>query len=357
MNARHAHLVGSLPFDSEREAMEKALRYLGPHLLSLPDGEVGEKTSTYPKGTRQGWITAQVQRCADSGAFQVLREIVREPERGLQKDYQSGYLLKASFPPERWPSHLTLGYRESFEKSYPVFAALRREHGLESLRFQVGVPAGLDITMTSMQPEEAVRYAPAFNRQIALEVNAIAAAAAGEVVVQIEVPVELGMVVSQPETANGLPLQSILSLVDLLNPAVPVGIHLCLGDLNNRALTRLSTTGHLVRMSNLLVQRWPHDHPLAFIHYPLAEGQQPPRSEEGFYAPLAELQLPESSRMIAGFVHEGASEAELGRILAVVEAAVGRRVDVASSCGLGRRKREVAEELLRRTARLAGSAP
>jgi hypothetical protein len=47
---RAALLVGSLPFASDEICMEQALDALGPMLFCLPNGEVGEKTSSFPRG-------------------------------------------------------------------------------------------------------------------------------------------------------------------------------------------------------------------------------------------------------------------------------------------------------------------
>ncbi len=52
MAARHAHLVGSIPGDTPREAMQLAMTTLGPQLRSLPDGETGE---------RRNWIISIIE--------------------------------------------------------------------------------------------------------------------------------------------------------------------------------------------------------------------------------------------------------------------------------------------------------
>jgi hypothetical protein len=49
---RRAHLVGSIPGTSATEAMEAALSRLGPHLLTLSDGETG---------LRAWWIGAAIR--------------------------------------------------------------------------------------------------------------------------------------------------------------------------------------------------------------------------------------------------------------------------------------------------------
>ena len=43
MTNRNAHLVGSVPGETPEEAMRLAMTTLGPQLLSLPDGETGQR--------------------------------------------------------------------------------------------------------------------------------------------------------------------------------------------------------------------------------------------------------------------------------------------------------------------------
>src|SRR5215471_20262325 len=55
--ARRAHLVGSIPGANAAEAMEAALDRLAPYLLTLSDGETGQ---------RAWWIGACIQNLADN---------------------------------------------------------------------------------------------------------------------------------------------------------------------------------------------------------------------------------------------------------------------------------------------------
>lgn len=108
----------------------------------------------------------------------------------------------------------------------------------------------------------------------------------------------------------------------------------------------------LVAFANALPKLVPARHRLAYVHLPLAEGKDPPPLDAGYYAPFRDIVAPEGVRIIAGFVHEGRSLDEHRRILGAIEDARGRAVDVASSCGLGRRSEEVASHLLGVTAKL-----
>ena len=83
---------------------------------------------------------------------------------------------------------------------------------------------------------------------------------------------------------------------------------------------------------------------------PVRSRRRPAPTAESFYAPLAALELPAQTRFIAGFAHEEQSLAEQRQVLGTIEKLLGRPVDIASSCGLGRREATTARRTLQRTA-------
>ena len=176
-----------------------------------------------------------------------------------------------------------------------------------------------------------------------------------DVIVQIEVPPELYAAYKLPLPLMGLALRPILDLLDKIKPGAQIGMHLCLGDFHNEALVHPKTLGKMVAFSNRLVAAWPQQHRLVYVHYPLAEGAVPPTTDTRYYAPLAEVRLPKATRFVAGFVHEKRSLAENRHILDSIETARGQPVDIACSCGLGRRTPETATKLLALMARLTDS--
>jgi Zn ribbon nucleic-acid-binding protein len=88
------------------------------------------------------------------------------------------------------------------------------------------------------------------------------------------------------------------------------------------------------------------------VHYPLAEGKQPPPLEPGFYRPLSRIRLPEDSRFVAGFVHPECNEEEHLQLRDIIDEVRGQPVDVAASCGLGRMEPDQAEYVMRMMAAL-----
>ncbi|WP_052731246.1 hypothetical protein [Spirosoma radiotolerans] len=350
---RRALLVGSLPFDSDEDCMKRALDALGPALFCLPDGEVGEKTPAFPKGNRMAWVVYAIEKLTqDTANWQILKEPTRGTD-GMAVDYDSFQKLKPLHSPADMPQHVSLGYDEFFRLNYPIFTQLREQYGLDHLKFQVGVPTGFAMGFAFASPITWLRYTYAFNTVIAREVNAILAQAGHDVVIQLEVPPELYAAYKLPTPLIGLALKPILDLLRKINPGAQIGIHLCLGDFHNEALVHPKTLDKMVAFSNKLVQRWPAQHTLAYMHYPFAEGLVPPSVDAAHYAPVQHIKLPTGTRFVAGFVHEKRTLAENRHILNSIESARGGCVDVACSCGLGRRSASTAEELMTMMAELA----
>ena len=109
----------------------------------------------------------------------------------------------------------------------------------------------------------------------------------------------------------------------------------------------------LVHLTDALVSRWPAGRPLEFVHVPLAAADEPPARDPAFYAALAGLRLPPEVRFVAGLVHEDRTLDEQLRTRALLDDLLGRPVDVATSCGLGRRTQAAAESTMDRAAALS----
>ncbi|WP_420149431.1 hypothetical protein [Spirosoma sp.] len=350
---RSALLVGSLPFTDEETCMTQALDALGPTLFALPDGEIGEKTPTFPKGNRIAWVVYAIEKLTeDTKSWSVIKQPVRG-EDGMAVSYDTLQKLRPRHSPADMPHHVRLGYDDFFHKSYPIFTQLRQQHNLPALKFQLGVPTGFAMGFAFANPITWLRYTNAFNTVIAREVNAALATAGHDVVVQIEVPPELYAAYKLPKPLMGLALRPIKDLLAKITPGAQVGIHLCLGDFHNEALIHPKTLGKMVDFSNRLVDEWPSQHTLAYVHYPFAEGATPPTTDASYYAPLTNIRLPPTTRFIAGFVHEKLTPEQNRHILKSIEAARGQLVDVACSCGLGRRTPDAATKLMALMAELA----
>lgn len=332
--------------------MTRALDALAPVLFCLPDGEIGEKTPAFPKGNRIAWVVYAIEKITED---QTNWAIVKQPVRGedgMAVGYDQIQKLKPLRSPAEMPQHVRLGYDDFFRSSYPIFKRLRDAYNRPDLKFQLGVPTGFAMGFAFASQIQWLRYTYAFNTVIAREINAALDEAGPDVIVQLEVPPELYAAYRLPKPLLGLALKPIQDLLAKIKPGAQIGMHLCVGDFHNHALIHPKTLGKMVAFSNKLVEDWPAQHTLAYVHYPLAEGAVPPPLEADYYAPLKHARLRSETRFIAGFVHEGRTLAENKQIRDRIESARGQAVDVATSCGLGRRAPETAEKLLKWMAEL-----
>ncbi len=322
---RAVHLVGSTPFDDPDEALDVFYAELGPRLRTVPDGETGE---------RQNWI----QGLIDSFRHHPKLEVARH---GDWSDYDKTPTFRVRRGQRFTSADLDLGYLRHFNESWPLFERRRTD----GQRFQVGVPGDFDLSSFTFGPSpNGLRYRAAFRNATLRDIRAIHDIAGDEVVYQIEVPFELIILTFLPPTvgrlAAGYFARGIADLARRAPEGSRWGIHLCLGDMNHRAFGRLRDVGPVVWLANAIVGRWPDGRVLDFVHAPLAAAAEPPPLEPEFYAPLRELRLPPATRFVGGFVHEGRTLAEQRALMARLDALIGRPVDVACSCGLGRRSRD-----------------
>jgi hypothetical protein len=346
MASRSALLIGSLPFGDEEQCMRRALQALGPALVSLPDGEVGETSPATPRGNRADWVMFALQTLsADREGWRVVRQAVRDAD-GLPADYDKVEQLKPLLPPARVAGRVRFGYDRWMRKSYDIFCRLRGEFGLPRMRFQLGVPTGFAMGFAFASKLDWIRYTGAFNTVIAREVNAALEEAGENLVVQLEIPPELYAAYLLPQAFMGLAQLPVKNLLSKIRPGARIGLHLCLGDFHNRALVHPGSLERMAAFANRLASSFTDGHKLEYVHFPLAEAAKPPSLDPEFYRPLEKVRLPAGAHFVAGFVHEGRSLEQNREILGVIEALREGAVDVAASCGLGRRTPEAAQQVL-----------
>jgi hypothetical protein len=223
-------------------------------------------------------------------------EIVRD---GDWSDYENVASFRVRDGATLNPDNIRLHYALAFENAFASFLVLRERFGRPDLRFQVGIPAPIDLALYSF----------------------------GEVVF------------GDPTILDARTAASVREIEK---------VHARGGD---DVVTR--DVRPLVLLANTLAAGWTEGRALEYVHAPFAAAAEPPIPEESFYEPLSELALPAETRFIAGFLHESLDTAAHRELLARIERLTGREVDVAAACGLGRRDTdEEAFEQMRETAAL-----
>lgn len=337
---RDAHLVGSLPGNTPAEAMATALDVLGPHLSSLPDGETGE---------RRNWVQSIINGLRDHPALEVRKE-------GDWSDYDKTPQFRIRKGKRLYGANLDFGHVDAAAQSFPDFVRLRAERGTPDLVFQQGVPGDVDMAMFTLGPNGALRHRRPFTEATLTEIKGVTAISGPDTLFQIEVPAELVFLTKAPAPARPrlakVFARAIVGLAAAARPGTRFAVHLCLGDMNNRAFGSMSDVSPLVLLSNAITSSWPADRPLELVHAPFAAADRPASTDVAFYAPLSDLELQPDIRFAAGFAHESQDIAPQREIRDIIEDKLVRQVVIAAACGLGRRSERAARANLERTAEL-----
>lgn len=342
---RKTLLVGSIPADDVREALDLALDELGNQLIALPDGETG---------VRRGWVQAIINRLSTNPAV-----YLKKPGGWTSYEDMPRYRVRRGRRID--PASLDLGYLSAYQQTRPAIEAAAAQRNIVSLPLQVGMASAFDLALFSLGFVGALRHREAFNEAAARELDAIIAGGAKDVVFQIEIPAEVVMVVRTPGVLQAAVARWMGRMAVEVPQRAPAGtrfgIHLCYGDLENHSLvTNLLDCSAAVKLANSIVAQWPSRTVLEYVHIPFAAGEQPPPSSSSYYVPLGKLKLPSATRLVAGFVHEMLSEQQLDAILRTIESASRHRVDIAAACGLGRRQQPVARAIMRASRNLCEAA-
>ena len=348
MGVRRAHLVGSIPAATAVRAMRLAVERLGPELDYLPDGETGD---------RRNWVISMIEALRAHPDFQVVRD-------GDWSDYDKTPRFALRPGHRLYGAALDLGIAAAARAAMPEFDTLRAEMAPRSPagpRFLVGIPGDLDLALFTFGPSGPVRHLRPFTEALAATMYQVRRLFGDDVVFQIEVPVESVLLARAPSALRpalaGLLARRIAALAQGAPEGSRFGLHLCLGDMNHRALGRLPDASPLVLLANSVAARWPGGRPLHYVHAPLAAADNPPPGSQAFYRPLAGLKLGPDVRFIAGFAHEDQDPVAQFRIRQMIEDAVGHPVDVSTSCGLGRRQPDAALAAMDRIKLLLSDQP
>jgi hypothetical protein len=214
------------------------------------------------------------------------------------------------------------------------------------LSLQIGVPCYLDLALFAFGPLGVFRHSRSFLQAIAGQVADIHAQAGDRVVYQLEIPAALVAVTATPPPLRPAMAWLMARLTTRQVAKAPqgsrFGVHLCLGDLGHRALRQLPTADPVVRLANAIARQWPRGRRLEYMHLPMSGGDQPPTTDAAFYRPLRRLRV--GTEVVAGIAHEGQDRTAQLTVRTLVEHALGKTVNIAASCGLGRRTPEQAKQ-------------
>ncbi|RDI64764.1 hypothetical protein [Nocardia pseudobrasiliensis] len=340
---RAVHFVGSFPATDTEDAMRAMLSGAGARLCTLATGEV-RRYETYLQVIIADLVAQGILEVRSQGSWET------SSERTLYRVAPGAELTGDA---------MNLGYLDEAREALPIYRRLRAEQDRPDLLLQIGMPTDFTLAFIALGARGVRRYRRAFADAMTRDIAAIRELAGDDVVFQLEATAEMVALSKVPSLQRAVEfafgLGRGMAAVAAASPlGTRFGVHLCVGSMNNKARAILPNAKPLVTLANSVVRHWPADRPLEFVHGPLAAGDIPPSPDPHFYTPLRDLALGPDTAFYAGIVHEDPTEEEQIHLLHLAEQGLGRRADgVASACGLGRRPRPIADELVARAARLA----
>jgi hypothetical protein len=230
-----------------------------------------------------------------------------------------------------------LGFAREALASYAIFRQMKAAGEIaQAQRFMVALPTPwapvYSFISYRWQREVHARYEAAVLGELA---EIVAGVPADELALQWDVATEMSWwerVYPAPfEAIEAEIVESLLRLLRAVPARVELGLHLCYGSMNNRHWKEPADTGHLVTLTNALTRSL--ERPIDFLHLPVPQN----RTDAGYFAPLASLDLSRVRELYLGLLHlDDGVPGALERVAAA--RAFVPRFGIACECGLGRRK-------------------
>jgi hypothetical protein len=336
-----ALLVGSVPLATVDDVFTAAGEHLGDCLMSIPDGEVGE---------RDTWLVFQVKNFESNPAFRELPS-----DEVLIKE---GPARQFVFADGKGPEDIEfgrLGYLDAALESYEIFKQ-RKADGVipENVRFQVSLPTPMaPVFVFFGMGEVAAAVEPAYERALLAEAEAIAAAIPRqELAIQWDVCMEILFLMGLPAwwgpDAWGGCRERWAKCAATVPEGALLGYHLCYGDYDHKHFAEPQDTVLLAEMSRVLLDV--SGRAVDWIHMPVPRE----RDDAEYFEALSDLDLGDT-KLYLGLVHFSDGEEGARRRIAAAQHHT-RGFGVATECGFGRRPVEQVKPLMEIHAAVAGPA-
>tara|TARA_R110002072_G_scaffold20535_20_gene74400 strand:+ start:1192 stop:2235 length:1044 start_codon:yes stop_codon:yes gene_type:complete len=341
----NVHLVGSVPLADSTTVFRTIGAALGPALLRVPDGEVGERLTWLP------WLDPVF---SENDAFEATETIFQHHAAASKMRH---YRLRDGIDADNVIIN-GLRYAEVAESSYNAFLKCRSE-GLipATCRFQVSIPHPVAPIRHFVSEKDQNRVEPILERAFAAEVAKIAnVVPPSDLAIQWDIASAVFEALERGEPTRfgetkGEMYQSfaerIVRMADTVPAEADLLLHLCYGDSGHKHAVEPTDMSDMVEMANrvsTLVSR-----PVDVIHMPVPRD----RNDVAYFQPLNRLALSAGTRLSIGLVHHTDGVAGTRRRLDVAREYASDFL-IATECGFGRRSVETIAELLDIHAEVAG---
>ncbi len=321
-----AHLVGSLPYPDVDTAFTEIGSRLGAHLKRIPDGETGE---------RARWIFWQRARVEAHPAMEVAADEdkarIHQWDGKLIREWEL-FRFRAGVDPAT--VEFDPGYAPEATRSYARFTAMRDAGTLPAgVRFQVCLPTPMAVGYWFVSPSSRPDFFAAYERAFKADLAKICAAIPpDDLAIQWDVCQEVlaweGYFPNRPASYK----QDITGMLARLGNAVPepveLGYHLCYGTPNDEHVVMPTDLANTVEITHGILAGL--ERSLQFVHVPAPKH----RDDAAYYAPLADLKLPDGCELYLGLIHHDDREGDRRRIAAATQTVAS--FGIATECGWGR---------------------
>jgi len=320
MLKERALLVGGVNLPGAEAVFRAVAAEAGDVVERIPDGETD---------ARNDWIVAQIP---------VLRRQAQlEPGEPFTNEYRSHPRWKIRDGVEPDEIELgSLGYTDAATDSYRIFTRLKREGVIRSdTRFQVSLPTPLAVVGVFIDPRDALRFEPVYERHMLGEMAAIAEIVPhGELAFQWDAAIEFFMLEGfwsgyfPGDLLTGL-VERTARMIDAIPTDVQAGLHLCYGDSEGKHFKEPEDAAYLAAMATGVLSAVHRS--LDWLHLPVPIE----RDDEAYFAPLADLELPAGTTLYLGLLHKEDGLEGARRRIAAARAYVPE-FGVATECGMSR---------------------
>jgi hypothetical protein len=329
------HFNGSVNLPDAETVMREISSRIPHGVRRMTDGETGE---------RRYWIVFQVEKLRAMPEFEPL---------GAQKAYETDDADAPEMPklglaegvsPEqiRWPD---LGYANAYSESYAVFRTLQDDGTIPAdVRFQVQYPTPLAPLASTIAPQDLLAVTASYEAALFADLERFLAIVPHDgCAVQWDVAVEFGLLEGSFVAGLKPPLEQVVPAlvrcIDHVPDDVPVGMHLCYGDYGHEHFKQPESLELQVRLADAVTAAARRGVNWFSFTVPQA------RDDDGYFAPLRELQLPRETELYFALVPYHPADQAPGTTATQVrvidghlaESLTGRRDwGICTECGMGR---------------------
>jgi len=331
---RQAHLIGSVSLSDAETVFTTVADILGDCCSRIPDGETGER------GYWIRWQDATFANCADMKAEAVSVKIPGFKDAVERTFYSLNEGVDAA-----GLDFGELGYAREALDSWALFSRLQDEGKIPAAtRFQVSMPTPVALLSGFVMMASRGICEAALEKAMIADLNRIQSAIPNDrLSIQWDVCYEVvgndgGPPLHHEDIVAGS-AERLGRLCGAVNEEVELGIHLCYGDPGHQHIVQPEDLGTSVAFANAICAASPRT--VNFMHMPVPAG----RSDDAYFEPLKDLNMPADTRLIIGLVHHTDGTAGTRARMATADK-FATEYDVATECGFGRRDPSTIEDLL-----------